>query len=63
MYGKVFHFKFLFASHIYARLQILMRKQITFQAVYVNNAIEYQGSGTNQNFPPLANKENGHANV
>ena len=37
-------------------LQILMRKQITFQSIYVNNAVEYQGFWSN---PEFAKPENG----
>ncbi len=48
--AKYFTLNFYLLRAFMPVLQILMRKQITFQATYVNNAIEYQAFWSKQEF-------------
>ena len=45
-------FKFRLIKVAMPFLQLLLRKQITFQSIYVNNAIEYQSYWDNEVVPP-----------
>lgn len=50
--ARYFTWNFKFVKAVMPLLQTIMRRQITFQSVYVNNAIEYQGFWDDKIVPP-----------